>query len=266
MPALLGAKKRRTRLSAIPLHKLRGKSTRLRAVLKHEVEDKRRDKSIARARELEHRLIDRYNEKRPDLAKRAIQITDRIVDIVSPLGQKDVVLRFDLRIRKGILDYIGFLEKDILAGQLRFPELKQFAEIAKTHEPIYRKGHVVFAADFRKYPQLQNSPGRIFYGMIVVDSNIPAKFRNIIVDHEIREEILDNAGYEPIKVSRMSYNKKHQTEYKRGHLIAVQREKRDLQRREKRNEPGLMNEFLEWARQAYPELYKDRKKRWRQKN
>ncbi len=142
-----------------------------------------------------------------------------------------------LRMGSGYLnDYLKELEQ---RGFGRESWEKEFLTIADHTQPTIRKGHLVFVADFNQFPHIRKfqSPGRMFANMIFMDANVPPEFRQFVVNHEIRENILDGASYH------------------RSHSIAVERELRDLKR------AGLSETFLAWLKVHYPKAYRKRMRR-----
>ncbi len=124
-------------------------------------------------------------------------------------------------------------------------------QIGLRTKPIRRKGHFVFLSDFSQNPGLENqgSPGLIYRGMVFVDQGVPEPFRSIVVDHEIRESLLNSARYGDIRLKKRNFL--------RGHYEAVQREQRDLKRR------NLLKPFLSFLKTRYPKTYADRIKAWK---
>lgn len=243
---------RRTRLSKTPLHKLRATKRKSEFDLFFEYNhpseaDTKRDE---KRRALVNRISDRDLEAKTLQTERAYQraheIDKRTTNLKFPLLRR-LKMKFDLKNPAGLKKFLDMLE----AGEhISSPFLKSFIEIARNTKPFFRKGHIVFVADFSKHKEMQHSPGHLIFGMAVVDSNTPERFQNIVIDHEIRESILEGAGYGPIVLRGQKYN--------RSHSIAIRREQRDLTRRD------LMPEYLEWLKTNYPKIFKDRSKRFGQ--
>ena len=53
----------------------------------------------------------------------------------------------------------------------------------------------------------------------------------------------------------MMHNAGYRLKY--GHGVAMQKEKRDLERK------GLLKDYLAWIKAEYPSVYKERKKAWK---
>lgn len=137
---------------------------------------------------------------------------------------------------------------------------EELVTIALTGKPITKKGFLVFVADFGRYPHLNSagSPAHFRHGLVFVDARVPEMFKQFVVDHEIRENLIKRAGYSPHfrRASPLDEFFGMPTA-SRGHVIAVQREKRDLERAK------LLQPFLEWLKPYNPEAYRDRLKAWK---
>jgi len=76
---------------------------------------------------------------------------------------------------------------------------------------------------------------------IVPNRKLRKAFLDAMLDHEVRERILVLAEYK----------------YKSAHKISLKKEKRDLQRK------GLLEDYLSWLKQEYPNAYRERIKAWK---
>ena len=102
-------------------------------------------------------------------------------------------------------------------------------------------------ADFGKYPNLKamESRGWIFSGLVFVDARTPKRFRQAIINHEIRENILRHTQHPDPEANGKNPDNM-------PHMIAMQREFRDLKK------TGLLDEYLAWLKKNSPGAFDER--------
>ncbi|GEM_PF-4338584 len=229
--------RRRTKLSQTRLSKLRGSNVNQFFHLNSKTRTP--PGHIELVRRADRHIHDLINADAPLEATDRAQKRSTSIDGLYPLQTK-VRLRLNLKKPAQLKKYLELIKQKTPADSI----WGDLLAIAQQTKPIFRKGHIVFISDFGQYPRLSDSLGRIGWKMIFVDSQIPEKFRNFVMDHEIRENILNLAGYATMG------------KYLRGHAEAVKREKRDLEK------TGLLGEFLQWLKENHPEPYEQRYRTW----
>ena len=147
----------------------------------------------------------------------------------------------DLKKPADLKQYLEFL------GHSQAPGIRELAQAAKEVSPRRNKAYTIFEVDFKKCPLIRamGTPACSFEGLIFVDSNVPKIFRQFLADHEIREIIMEKAGYSPNILPVTTGT---------GHLEAKRREKRDLERQ------NLWEKYLKWAKRYHNWFYAERKK------